>query len=77
MVDRSVGFSMAQLKQAASAAVRQAFSNGRDLVKGDLISAAAQLVRQLIAQGHRAQLEAPQVWASGWAKEAHPTCCGA
>ena len=63
VVDRTAGFSGAELEQVVIEAMHQAFSDGRDFGEADLISAAAQLVP--LSRTAREQLESLQQWASG------------
>ena len=62
VVDRTNGFSGAELEQVVIEAMHQAFSEHREFVESDLISAAAQLVP--LSRTAREQLEALQQWAS-------------
>jgi len=62
VVDRTAGFSGAELEQVVIEAMHQAFSEGREFAEADLISAAAQLVP--LSRTAREQLEALQQWAS-------------
>ena len=63
VVDRTAGFSGAELEQVVIEAMHQAFGEGREFTEADLISAAAQLVP--LSRTAREQLEALQQWASG------------
>ena len=63
VVDRTAGFSGAELEQVVIEAMHQAFGEGREFTEADLISAAAQLVP--LSRTAREQLEALQHWASG------------
>ena len=62
VVDRTAGFSGAELEQLVIEAMHQAFSEQREFGESDLISAAAQLVP--LSRTAREQLEALQQWAS-------------
>ncbi|CAK6700641.1 AAA family ATPase [Synechococcus sp. CBW1107] len=62
VVDRTAGFSGAELEQVVIEAMHQAFSEQREFAESDLISAAAQLVP--LSRTAREQLEALQQWAS-------------
>jgi hypothetical protein len=73
VVDRTTGFSGAELEQVVIEAMHQAFSERREFGEADLISAAAQLVP--LARTAREQLEALQQWASsGRARPASTRC---
>jgi SpoVK/Ycf46/Vps4 family AAA+-type ATPase len=63
VVDRSEGFSGAELEQVVVEAMHQAFSEGREFGEADLIGAAALLVP--LARTAREQLEALKSWANG------------
>jgi len=63
VVDRSEGFSGAELEQVVIEAMHLAFSEGREFGEADLIGAAAQLVP--LARTAREQLEALKSWANG------------
>jgi hypothetical protein len=63
VVDRTEGFSGAELEQVVIEAMHQAFSDHREFCEADLISAAAQLVP--LSRTAREQLEALKLWASG------------
>jgi ATP-dependent 26S proteasome regulatory subunit len=63
VVDRTAGFSGAELEQVVIEAMHQGFGEGREFGEADLISAAAQLVP--LSRTAREQLEALQQWASG------------
>ncbi len=63
VVDRSEGFSGAELEQTVVEAMHLAFSEGREFGEADLIVAAAQLVP--LARTAKEQLEALKQWASG------------
>jgi SpoVK/Ycf46/Vps4 family AAA+-type ATPase len=75
VVDRTAGFSGAELEQVVIEAMHQAFSDGRDFSEADLISAAAQLVP--LSRTAREQLEALQQWASGGRARPASSHCGA
>ena len=75
VVDRTAGFSGAELEQVVIEAMHQAFSDGRDFGEADLISAAAQLVP--LSRTAREQLEALQQWASGGRARPASSHCGA
>ena len=62
VVDRTAGFSGAELEQVVIEAMHQAFSEQREFGESDLISAAAQLVP--LSRTAREQLDALQQWAS-------------
>jgi AAA+ superfamily predicted ATPase len=62
VVDRTAGFSGAELEQVVIEAMHQAFSEQREFGESDLISASAQLVP--LSRTAREQLEALQQWAS-------------
>ena len=73
VVDRTAGFSGAELEQVVIEAMHQAFSERREFTEADLIGAAAQLVP--LARTAREQLEALQQWASsGRARPASSRC---
>ena len=61
LVDRTAGFSGAELEQVVLEAMLQAFSESREFNEADLISAAADLVP--LSRTAREQLEALQQWA--------------
>ena len=61
LVDRTAGFSGAELEQVVLEGMLQAFSEGREFAEPDLISAAADLVP--LSRTAREQLEALQQWA--------------
>ena len=63
VVDRTAGFSGAELEQVVIEAMHQAFGDGREFSEADLVGAAAQLVP--LSRTAREQLEALQQWASG------------
>jgi len=62
VVDRTAGFSGAELEQLVIEAMHQGFSQSRDFNEADLIGAAAQVVP--LSRTAREQLEALQQWAS-------------
>ncbi len=62
LVDRTEGFSGAELEQTVVEAMHLAFGDGRDLGEADLIAAASQVVP--LSRTAREQLEALRVWAS-------------
>ncbi len=62
VVDRTAGFSGAELEQVVIEAMHQAFSERRDFGEADLVAAAAELVP--LSRTAREQLEALQQWAS-------------
>jgi SpoVK/Ycf46/Vps4 family AAA+-type ATPase len=62
LVDRSEGFSGAELEQTVIEAMHLAFGEGRELGEAALISAASQLVP--LSRTAREQLEALRRWAS-------------
>jgi len=62
VVDRTTGFSGAELEQVVIEAMHQAFSESREFTEADLIAAAAQLVP--LSRTAREQMEALQQWAS-------------
>ena len=62
VVDRTAGFSGAELEQVVIEAMHQAFGEGREFSEADLIGAAAQLVP--LSRTAREQLESLQRWAS-------------
>ena len=62
VVDRTAGFSGAELEQVVIEAMHQAFSEQREFGESDLISASAQLVP--LSRTAREQLEPLQQWAS-------------
>ncbi|MFM7314989.1 MAG: AAA family ATPase [Cyanobium sp.] len=63
LVDRTEGFSGAELEQKVIEAMHLAFGEGRDLVEADLIAAASQVVP--LSRTAREQLEELRQWASG------------
>jgi ATP-dependent 26S proteasome regulatory subunit len=63
LVDRTSGFSGAELEQTVIEALHLAFAAGRDISEADLIAAASQVVP--LVRTAREQLEALQQWASG------------
>ena len=69
LVDRTAGFSGAELEQTVIEAMHLAFGEGRELVEADLIAAASQVVP--LSRTAREQLEALRAWAaSGRARPA-------
>jgi hypothetical protein len=62
LVDRTAGFSGAELEQTVIEALHLAFAAGRDISEADLIAAASQVVP--LVRTAREQLEALQQWAS-------------
>jgi hypothetical protein len=62
LVDRTEGFSGAELEQTVVEAMHLAFGDGRELGEADLIAAASQVVP--LSRTAREQLEALRVWAS-------------
>jgi ATP-dependent 26S proteasome regulatory subunit len=73
VVDRTAGFSGAELEQVVIEAMHQAFGERREFGEADLIGAAAQLVP--LSRTAREQLEALQQWASsGRARPASSHC---
>ena len=62
LVDRTAGFSGAELEQTVIEALHLAFAAGRDIGEADLIAAASQVVP--LVRTAREQLEALQQWAS-------------
>jgi hypothetical protein len=62
LVDRTAGFSGAELEQTVIEAMHQAFGEGRELTEPDLIAAASQVVP--LSRTAREQLEALRQWAS-------------
>jgi hypothetical protein len=63
LVDRTAGFSGAELEQTVIEGLHLAFASGRDIGEADLIAAASQVVP--LVRTAREQLEALQQWASG------------
>jgi len=63
LVDRTAGFSGAELEQTVIEAMHLAFAEQREFVEADLIAAASQVVP--LSRTAREQLEALQAWASG------------
>jgi len=63
LVDRTDGFSGAELEQTVIEAMHLAFGEDRDLGESDLIAAASQVVP--LSRTAREQLEALRTWASG------------
>jgi len=71
LVDRTSGFSGAELEQTVIEAMHLAFGEGRELAESDLITAASQVVP--LSRTAREQLEALREWASsGRARQASP-----
>jgi SpoVK/Ycf46/Vps4 family AAA+-type ATPase len=71
LVDRTEGFSGAELEQTVIEAMHLAFAEGREPVEADLIAAASQVVP--LSRTAREQLEALRQWASsGRARPASP-----
>lgn len=62
LVDRTAGFSGAELEQTVIEGLHLAFAAGRDIAEADLIAAASQVVP--LMRTAREQLEALQQWAS-------------
>jgi len=62
LVDRTGGFSGAELEQTVIEALHLAFGAGRDLLEADLIAAASQVVP--LSRTAREQLESLRTWAS-------------
>ena len=62
MVDRTEGYSGAELEQVVIEAMHLAFADSRELSESDLIQAAAQLVP--LSRTAREQLERLKQWAS-------------
>jgi SpoVK/Ycf46/Vps4 family AAA+-type ATPase len=76
LVDRTAGFSGAELEQTVIEALHLAFAAGRDIGEADLIAAASQVVP--LVRTAREQLEALQQWASsGRARPASKPQCTA
>jgi AAA+ superfamily predicted ATPase len=72
LVDRTEGFSGAELEQTVIEAMHLAFGEGRDLAEADLIAAASQVVP--LSRTAREQLESLRLWASsGRARPASAT----
>ena len=63
LVDRTEGFSGAELEQTVIEAMHLAFAEGREPVEADLIAAASQVVP--LSRTAREQLDALRQWASG------------
>jgi SpoVK/Ycf46/Vps4 family AAA+-type ATPase len=63
LVDRTEGFSGAELEQTVIEAMHLAFGEGRELGESDLIAAASQVVP--LSRTAREQLEALHQWARG------------
>jgi ATP-dependent Zn protease len=74
VVDRTQGFSGAELEQVVIEAMHQAFSESREFAEADLTSAAAQLVP--LSRTAREQLEQLQQWASSGRARPASTHCG-
>jgi SpoVK/Ycf46/Vps4 family AAA+-type ATPase len=77
LVDRTAGFSGAELEQTVIEAMHLAFGEGREISEADLIAAASQVVP--LSRTAREQLEALRQWASsGRARPAsqHPGAVG-
>jgi AAA+ superfamily predicted ATPase len=71
LVDRTAGFSGAELEQTVIEAMHLAFGEGRELAESDLVAAASQVVP--LSRTAREQLEALRQWASsGRARPASP-----
>jgi hypothetical protein len=71
LVDRTAGFSGAELEQTVIEAMHLAFGEGRELAEADLVTAASQVVP--LSRTAREQLEALRSWASsGRARAASP-----
>jgi AAA+ superfamily predicted ATPase len=62
LVDRTAGFSGAELEQTVIEAMHLAFGEGRELAEADLIAAASQVVP--LSRTAREQLEGLRAWAS-------------
>jgi len=62
LVDRTEGFSGAELEQTVIEAMHLAFADGRDFGEADLIAAASQVVP--LSRTAREQLEQLKLWAS-------------
>jgi ATP-dependent 26S proteasome regulatory subunit len=62
LVDRTAGFSGAELEQTVIEAMHLAFAEHREFGEADLIAAASQVVP--LSRTAREQLEALQIWAS-------------
>jgi hypothetical protein len=62
LVDRTAGFSGAELEQTVIEAMHLAFGEGRELAEADLVAAASQVVP--LSRTAREQLEALRAWAS-------------
>jgi SpoVK/Ycf46/Vps4 family AAA+-type ATPase len=71
LVDRTEGFSGAELEQTVIEAMHLAFGETRDLEEPDLIAAASQVVP--LSRTAREQLNALRSWASGG--RARPASC--
>jgi SpoVK/Ycf46/Vps4 family AAA+-type ATPase len=76
LLDRTEGFSGAELEQTVIEAMHLAFGDGRELAEADLIAAASQVVP--LSRTAREQLEALRAWASsGRARPAAARLTGA
>jgi len=75
VVDRTDGFSGAELEQVVIEAMHQAFSESREFSEADLTSAAAQLVP--LSRTAREQLESLKQWASSGRARPASTHCAA
>jgi SpoVK/Ycf46/Vps4 family AAA+-type ATPase len=77
LMDRTAGFSGAELEQTVIEAMHLAFGEGREISEADLIAAASQVVP--LSRTAREQLEALRQWvSSGRARSAsqHPGAVG-
>ena len=63
LIDRTAGFSGAELEQTVIEAMHLAFGEGRELSEADLVAAASQVVP--LSRTAREQLEAQRQWAAG------------
>ena len=63
LVDRTAGFSGAELEQTVIEAMHLAFAGDRDFSEADLVAAASQVVP--LSRTAREQLEQLQAWARG------------
>jgi ATP-dependent 26S proteasome regulatory subunit len=63
LIDRTQGFSGAELEQTVIEAMHLAFGEGRDLAEADLVAAASQVVP--LSRTAREQLEVLRQWAAG------------
>jgi ATP-dependent Zn protease len=63
LVDRTAGFSGAELEQTVIEAMHLAFAEARDFSEADLVAAASQVVP--LSRTAREQLEQLQAWAQG------------